>query len=209
MKSTLSAPLDIDANRRLLNRYRYVTHEAMRIFAGWLPQTARFELKCELGRTIWENSQHVNALYLRLREIQSPAFQQPADAALVRLMEELIHAPDEYALALAYYGVVTPGLIAALENHEAATFPNSDLPSVRAIQHMLLDLRAEQARLHPILSAAAAAGRITPRRPRLGEIRPQSPRRGGRCQRPGIARSGPGGVAGPRRVQGPARGAPR
>ena len=157
----MSAPIDIDANRRLLNRYRYVTHEAMRLLAGWLPKAARFELKCELGRTIWENSLHVNELYLRLREIQSPAFQQPADAALVRLMEELIHGPDEFALALAYYDVVTPSLIAALQNHETATFSNSDLPSVRAIQHMLLDLRAEQARLRVILDEAAAAGRIT------------------------------------------------
>lgn len=162
MNSAVSTPIDIDANRRLLNRYRYVTHEAMRILAGWLPGAARFELKCEMGRTLWENSLHVNALYLRLREIQSPAFQQPADPALVHLMEELLHAPDEYALALAYYGVVTPSLIVALENHESATFPNSDLPSVRALQHMLLDLRAEQARLRPILAEAATTGKITP-----------------------------------------------
>ena len=77
------AAIDIDANRRLLNRYRFVQHEMMRILAGWLPKAATFELKCELGRTLWENSLHVNALYLRLREIQSPAFQKPADAALV------------------------------------------------------------------------------------------------------------------------------
>ncbi len=121
MNSIVPASIDIDANRRLLNRYRYVTHEAMRILAGWLPKAARFELKCELGRTIWENSLHVNALYLRLREIQSPAFQQPADDALVRLMEELIHAPDEFALALAYYGVVTPSLI-TLSGKSAAYF---------------------------------------------------------------------------------------
>lgn len=162
MKPTVPVSIDIDANRRLLNRYRYVTHEAMRLFAGWLPKAARFELKCELGRTIWENSHHVNALYLRLREIQSPAFQPPADAPLIRLMEELIHAPDEFALALAYYEVVARSLITALENHETATFPNSDLPSVRAIQHMLLDLRAEQARLRALLAEADAAGRITP-----------------------------------------------
>jgi hypothetical protein len=162
MSDFIAPAIDIDANRRLLNRYRYVVHEAMRIMAGWLPAAARFELKCELGRTIWENSLHVNALYLRLREIQSPAFQQPADEALVRLMEECLHAPDELALALAYYGVITPSLIAALENHENATFPNSDLPSVRAIQHMLLDLRAEQLRLKPILEEAAKAGWITP-----------------------------------------------
>ena len=98
----------------------------MRILAGWLPRAATFELKCEMGRTLWENAQHVNALYLRLREIQSPAFQKPTDAVLVTLMAEMLHAPDEFALMLALYRVVTPSLIKALEAHETATFPNSD-----------------------------------------------------------------------------------
>ena len=155
--------LDIDTNRVRLNRYRHVLHETMRVFAGWLPRIARFELKCEAGRTIWENSLHVNALYLRLREIQSPAFQAPADPALLRLTAELIHAPDEQGLARAYYGVVAPSLIAALENHETATFPNSDLPSVRALRHILLDLRAEQERVRPLLAEAEEAGRVTAR----------------------------------------------
>ncbi|MFM9029342.1 MAG: hypothetical protein ACKOTF_01445, partial [Opitutaceae bacterium] len=142
MISAAAPDLDIDANRTRLNRYRHVLHETMRVFAGWLPRIARFELKCEAGRTIWENSLHVNALYLRLREIQSPAFQAPADPALLRLTDELLHAPDEQGLVRAYYGVVAPGLIAALESHDTATFPNSDLPSVRALRHILLDLRA-------------------------------------------------------------------
>ncbi|MBL9214435.1 MAG: hypothetical protein JNG83_03060 [Opitutaceae bacterium] len=161
MNAQVSATIDIDTNRRLLNRYRYVAHEAMHLFAGWMPRAARFELKCEIGRTIWENSLHVNALYLRLREIQSPAFQKPSDQAMVVLMDEMLHAPDEYALALAYYRVVTPSLIEALENHETATFPNSDLPSVYAIKHMLLDLRAQRERIEPILQQAEGAGKIT------------------------------------------------
>ena len=134
----------------------------MRILAGWLPKAATFELKCELGRTLWENALHVNALYLRLREIQSPAFQKPADPALVMLMAELLHAPDEFALALSIYRVVTPNLIEALANHEKATFPNSDLPSVHAIKHALLDLRAQLERVEPILKNAADSGKIGP-----------------------------------------------
>lgn len=145
--------LPIDENRRLLNRYRFVEQEGMRILAGWLPQTATFELKCEIGRTIWEYSQHVNALYLRLREIQSPAFQTPDDAALVTLMRELLHAPNEFALASALYRVVTPSLIRALESHESATFPNSDQPSVHVITHALVDLRAQLARAGKVLAA--------------------------------------------------------
>ncbi len=157
-----SHALDIDANRRLLNRYRFVEHENMRILAGWLPKVATFELKCELARTLWENAQHVNAFYLRLREIQSPAFQKPGDNALVTLMDELLHAPDEFALGLALYRVVTPGLIHALENHETATFPNSDQPSVHVIRHALLDLRDQLGRAEPLLKQAERAGKITP-----------------------------------------------
>ncbi len=159
--SSAQVAIDIDANRRLLNRYRFVQHENMRILAGWLPQAAAFELKCEMGRSLWENAVQVNALYLRLREIQSPAFQKPTDAALVTLMEELRHAPDEFGLILGIYHVIIPSLIAALVSHETATFPNSDLPSVYAIQHALLDLRAQQKRIEPLLTAAARAGKIT------------------------------------------------
>lgn len=63
-----TAAIDIDANRTRLNRYRYVLHEAIHAFAGWLP----FELKCGLDRAVWECGQHVNALYLRLREPPPP-----------------------------------------------------------------------------------------------------------------------------------------
>ena len=156
-----NAAIDIDANRRLLNRYRFVEHETMRILAGWLPRAATFELKCEMGRTLWENAQHVNALYLRLREIQSPAFQKPTDAVLVTLMAEMLHAPDEFALMLALYRVVTPSLIKALEAHETATFPNSDQPSVHVIKHALLDLRGQLTRAEPLIDEAQRAGKIS------------------------------------------------
>src|ERR1051325_2949806 len=153
--------IDIDSNRKLLNRYRFVEHEGLRLLAGWLPKTAWFALKCEIGRAIWEDAQHVNALYLRLREIQSPAFQKPPDEALVSLMEEILHAPDEFGLALTFWRVVVPSLIRALENHETATFPNSDLPSVHAIKHILLDQRAQLERVDKILGELEGAGKIT------------------------------------------------
>jgi hypothetical protein len=154
--------IPIDTNRHLLNRYRFVSHETIRILAGWLPKTERFELKCEMGRTIWESALQVNAYYLRLREIQSPAFQKPKDSQLVRMMNELRHAPDEFALILSFQKVILPDLIRALENHETATFPNSDLPSVHAIRHSLLDLRAQADRLRTVLADAEQAGRFTP-----------------------------------------------
>ena len=158
-----SKVIDIDENRRLLNNYRYVEHEAMVQLAGWLPRVATFELKCEMGRSLWEYSQHVNSLYLRLREIQSPAFQKPTDQGLVRLVTEMLHAPDEFAYARGLYRVVIPSLIASLENHETATFPNSDQPSVHVITHALLDLRAQLRRVEPLLLQAERTDRFAPR----------------------------------------------
>ena len=155
--------IDIDANRRLLNNYRYVEHEAMVQLACWLPRVATFELKCEMGRSLWEYSQHVNSLYLRLREIQSPAFQKPTDQNLVHLIAEMLHAPDEFAYACGLYRVVIPSLIASLENHETATFPNSDQPSVHVIAHALLDLRAQLRRVEPVLRQADRTDRFTAR----------------------------------------------
>jgi len=158
----VSAPaIPIDVNRRLLNRYRFIEHEGMQILAGWLPKSGTFELKCEIGRSVWESALHVNAFYLRLREIQSPAFQKPDDPALLRLAAELRHAPDEFAFALGIYGTVMPSLIRALETHETATFPNSDQPSVHAIRHALLDLRAQQERVLPLIAQAETAGHVS------------------------------------------------
>lgn len=151
----------IDTNRRLLNRYRFVAQESMHILAGWLPTTRRFELKCEFGREIWESSLHVNAYYLRLREIQSPAFQKPDDPTLLHLMAELLHAPDEFAVALTFGRVLIPDIIRSLRNHEQATFPNSDQPSVHAIRHALLDLEAQADRLDQLLTAAETEGAIS------------------------------------------------
>lgn len=156
-----SVSINIDLNRRLLNRYRFVAQESMRLLAGWVPHTATFEIKCEFARTLWEYSQHVQALYLRLREIQSPAFQTPDDAALVTLMREFPHAPDEFALAAALYRVLVPSLIAAMTEHETTTFPNSDQPSVYVITHALLDLKAQQRRGATLLRQSESAGRIT------------------------------------------------
>lgn len=152
--------IDLDSNRRLLNRYRFIAQSGMRILAGWLPKSARYELKCELGRAIWEDSLHVNALYLRLREIQSPAFQKPADAALIRLMDEMLHAPNEFALAVGFWRVLKPALAATLAVHERATFPNSDRPSVYAIEHMHYDVLAQSARIETMLAAWEKEGRF-------------------------------------------------
>jgi Protein of unknown function (DUF455) len=168
--------VDFAHNKQLLNRYRFVEYELLRILAGWLPATAQMELKLAIGRLLWEDAQHVQQLYQRLREIQTPAFRDPGDAALTRLMAEAIHAPSERDLLAGLCRVIKPALARAYRWHIDQTFANPDAPTLYAFKHILLD-EEEQARWaaealadHPagewesyIADLLAAAGDITGR----------------------------------------------
>lgn len=130
-------------NKRLLNRYRFVEYETLRILAAWLPATAHMEYKLAMGRFLWEEAQHVQHLYQRLREVQTPAFRPPGDLALELLMTEAINAPNERDLLASIFRVIKPALVKAYRWHIEQTFANPDAPTLYAIKHILMD-EAEQ-----------------------------------------------------------------
>jgi hypothetical protein len=131
--------INFETNKRLLNRYRFIEYETMRILAGWLPATAHMETKLAMGRLLWEDAQHVQHLYERLREIQTPTFRPPDDAALEQLMAEALHAPNERDLLAGLLRVIKPALVDAYRWHSAQTFANPDAPTLYAFKHILLD----------------------------------------------------------------------
>ncbi len=177
--------IDFETNKRLLNRYRFIEYETLRILAGWLPATAKMELKLAMGRLLWEDSQHVQHLYQRLREVQTPAFRPPEDDALEQLMAEAIHAPNERDLLAGLFRVIKPALAEAYRWHISQTFANPDAPTLYAFKHILIDESdqvqwAEQALAdHPvgeweryIADLLAAAGGVTGREERVAAPAP-------------------------------------
>jgi Protein of unknown function (DUF455) len=183
--------VDFAHNKQLLNRYRFIEYEMLRVLAGWLPATAQMELKLAIGRLLWEDAQHVQHLYQRLREIQTPAFRDPGDAALTRLMAEAINAPSERDLLAGLFRVIKPALVRAYRWHMEQTFANPDAPTLYALKHILLD-EDDQVRWmsrtladhpageweHYIADLLAAAGDITGDVPRAAPppAPPTSPR---------------------------------
>jgi hypothetical protein len=131
--------INFETNKRLLNRYRFVEYETLRILAGWLPATARMESKLAMGRLLWEDAEHTQHLYRRLREIQTPAFRPPGDEALEHLMAEAVHAPNENDLLAGIFRVIKPALVEAYRWHLAQTFANPDAPTLYAFKHILID----------------------------------------------------------------------
>ncbi len=131
--------ISFETNKRLLNRYRFIEYETMRILAGWLPAIAKMELKLAVGRLIWEDSQHVQYLYQRLREVQTPAFRPPGDNALEQLMHTAVDAPNELDLLAGIFRVIKPALVEAYRWHINQTFANPDAPTLYAFKHILVD----------------------------------------------------------------------
>jgi len=131
--------IDFAQNKRLLNRYRFIEYEMLRVFAAWLPATPRMEQKLLIGRLLWEDAEHVQHLYRRLREIQTPAFRDPDDPSLLHLMAEVIHAPSAEDLLGGLLRVIKPALKAAYIWHMQQTFATPDEPTLYALKHILLD----------------------------------------------------------------------
>jgi hypothetical protein len=131
--------VDMATNKRLLNRYRFIESEMIHILAGWLPATEKMEYKLAMGRLLWEDAQHVQHLYRRLREVQTPAFRPPDDSALEDLMYEAIHAPNERDLLAGLFRVIKPALVEAYRWHMQQTFANPDAPTLYAMKHIVLD----------------------------------------------------------------------
>ena len=137
----LSPPEQINFahNKQLLNRYRFIEYESLRSLAAWLPAAANMDWKLDMGRLLWEDAQHVQYLYQRLREIQTPAFRPPGDDALEHLMAEAVHAPTEADLLAGLFRVIKPALAATYRWHCEQTFANPDAPTLYAFKHILLD----------------------------------------------------------------------
>ncbi|MEZ4731350.1 MAG: hypothetical protein R3E79_29880 [Caldilineaceae bacterium] len=172
--------IDFETNKRLLNRYRFIEYESLRILAGWLPATANMDLKLAMGRLLWEDAQHVQHLYQRLREVQTPAFRPPDDDALEHLMAEAINASNACDLLAGLFRVIKPALVEAYRWHIGQTFANPDAPTLYAFKHILLDEEEQvhwaQAALvdHPVgaweqylADLLAAAGGVTGQAPRV------------------------------------------
>ncbi len=131
--------VDMARNKRLLNRYRFIEYETIRILAAWLPAAGRMEYKLAMGRFLWEEAQHVQHLFQRLREVQTPAFRPPGDPALEELMAEALHAPDERSLLAGLFRVIKPALLQSYRWHSQQTFANPDAPTLYALKHIQLD----------------------------------------------------------------------
>jgi hypothetical protein len=118
-------PLDgtysVEHSARLIRHYRYTVERMMRVMGGWLALTPEISAKLLMGRHVWDNAQHADALGRRLPELRAHAQESaPSNEAMVAFMDALEspETPERTVERLVgLYRVLKPHLLAAYERH--------------------------------------------------------------------------------------------
>ncbi len=121
MTHPLAGPFSAEESARLIRNYRYAVERMMRVLGGWIALTPELSAKLLMGRHVWDNAQHADALGRRLPELRARAHvSEPANEAFVAVMDaieepELPGQTVERVVGL--YGVLKPHLLASYEEH--------------------------------------------------------------------------------------------
>jgi len=111
----------VDASARLIRNYRYAVERMMRVLAGWIALTPEVSAKLVMGRHVWDNAQHADALGRRLPELRAQAqISEPTNPAFVACLDAIEEAeqPGQTVERLVgVYGVLKPHLLATYEDH--------------------------------------------------------------------------------------------
>jgi hypothetical protein len=129
----------VEENARRLHRLAYVEQRLMFIAAGHLLSMPEWEAKFVLGRHLYEDAEHHQALRTRIGELRRSEHSVDAapDPALATLMDEAIRAGDGIELLTGLYRVLKPALVAAYKAHGERFNPLVDYSTGRTLRLVL------------------------------------------------------------------------
>jgi len=126
-------------NGRLLRRYAYIERVSLRILAAWLPEIEQWEIKKAVGRHLWDEAQHADRLYQRLRELRGGHPTANAEAGVAYLMQEALHAPSAAALIAGLYLTIKRRLLDTYRRHIERASYVVDAPTVDGLEQIVAD----------------------------------------------------------------------
>src|SRR2546422_8236033 len=134
--------LSVEECVRRLKRYHYAFKRLHQIFTARIPAEPIYELKMAFSLHAHLCAEHVGDLRKRVGEMREPplGLDVVPDPSLEIFFDEILSAPMTEEVVLGLYGRAIPALLAALQEHMAATNPVVDQPSVRVCRFALLEL---------------------------------------------------------------------
>ena len=148
----LGGRYEVAENARRLLRFFYFERRLMQALGAWTLTIPEFEAKLETGRHIFYHADAARLLRERLteQEMRPRDIDSFRDAAIDRLVDELLSAVSAPELLVGVHQVVGQALHTAYRHHIDLTDPVADAPTVRCLRRILVDYE-------PMLEWAGAA----------------------------------------------------
>jgi len=151
--ATVGGAFSVDENARRLIHYRFAEHVCMTTAGGWASSSPSVKVKFALGRHCYEDSIHSLWLGQRLPELRvtddmetqlPPTLRwsnkaEPPNEAFLKFVEAMQLQDDELLRLVGLYRVMKTHLAVYYRHHVQVTDPVCDAPTVRIIEHILLE----------------------------------------------------------------------
>jgi hypothetical protein len=151
--ATVGGLFSVDENARRLINYRFAENVCMTTAGGWASTTPLVKVKFALGRHCYEDSIHAFWLGQRLPELRvvdqmevdvPPTLRwsnkaEPPNEQFLKFVETMQMQDDELLRLVGLYRVLKTHLIVYYRHHAQMTDPVCDAPTVRILEHILLE----------------------------------------------------------------------
>ena len=151
--ATVGGLFSVDENARRLINYRFAENVCMTTAGGWASTTPLVKVKFALGRHCYEDSIHAFWLGQRLPELRvldklevdvPPTLRwsnkaEPPNEEFLKFVETMQMQDDQLLRLVGLYRVLKTHLIVYYRHHAKMTDPVCDAPTVRILEHILLE----------------------------------------------------------------------
>jgi uncharacterized ferritin-like protein (DUF455 family) len=132
----ISTKLDAEAKARLLFSCQELELGSFRLLNKWLPKVQEWELKVGLGKQIWQEAQHVDALWMRRSELLQNAEAPKPNPRVSELVSIVGNHACTACFLVGLYSVVKPRLLERYQHHVRSA-EMADAPTVRALETII------------------------------------------------------------------------
>jgi hypothetical protein len=150
---TVGGLFDVDESARRLIHYKFAEHVCMTTAGGWASSSPLIKVKFALGEHCYEDSIHSFWLGQRLPELRvteqmehdvPPTLRwsnkaEPPNEAFLKFVETMQLQSDQLLRLVGLYRVLKTHLCVYYRHHATMTDKVCDAPTVRIIEHILLE----------------------------------------------------------------------
>jgi hypothetical protein len=143
------ARMMVDDSAVILKRFFFVQREVILMQAGWMPGTDLWDYKLLLPEFIWQDSRTTDELRTRVLELRYPErrITPDEDAKLLAIVRSMRNAPNSTAFVETLRLAIKPMLLRTYETYLSMIDHLNDGPTVRILEHAIIDLRRQIDRL--------------------------------------------------------------